>query len=145
MASSYLELSHFKNYRPNVIIIRISRIIFANYLHDSNNSVTFAATKRKRKIINHLNNATMKTTKTIARLIEHQLRINEDQYMVINDVFIKGESFATSQRLVLIKITGRQEYHIMQYWGDRSYRIIGCLWTRDEAYDELKARIHASL
>ena len=87
----------------------------------------------------------METTKTIARLIEHELNITNDQYIVINDVAIKGESKATSQHLVLIRMTGTQDYHLVQYWGDGSYRIIGCLWNRYEAYAELKARINASL
>jgi len=92
-----------------------------------------------------IGNKIMKTTKTIERLIENELNITNDQYIVINNVAIKGEATATSQHLVLIKISGKQEYHLMQHWGDGSYRIIGCLWNRDEAYAELKARIIASL
>jgi hypothetical protein len=87
----------------------------------------------------------MKTTKTIKRLIEHELDITDEQYSVLEDVAIKGEATATSQHLVLIKISGKQEYHLMQHWGGGFYRIIGCLWNRDEAYAELKARIIASL
>ena len=75
----------------------------------------------------------------------HALEITDSQYVVINDVAIKGEHKATSQHLVLIKTTDKKQYHLIQHWGDGSYRFIGCLWTRDEAYEELKARINASL
>lgn len=65
----------------------------------------------------------MKKTKTIKRIIEHELNITDDQYSVITDVAIKGEVKATSQHLVLIRMTGKQEYHLVQHWGDGSYRI----------------------
>ena len=87
----------------------------------------------------------MKTTKTIAQLIERELNITDDQYIVINEVTIRGEFKALSQHLVLFRMAGKKDFQLVQYWADGSFQIIGGLWGINEAYDELKARINASL
>ena len=76
----------------------------------------------------------MKTiTKTIENLIK--LELGED-YSVLENVFIEGTCRAINLRIVLIRYA-RKDYHIIRHWGDGSYSFIGCLWTREEAYEEL--------
>lgn len=77
-------------------------------------------------------------TKTIANLIK--LELGED-YSVLENVFISGQSRATDVRIVLIRYGHKGDFHIVRRFGDGSYQFFGCLWTKDEAYEEMYNQI----
>lgn len=77
-------------------------------------------------------------SKTIANLIK--LELGED-YSVLENVFITGQCRASDVRIVLIRYGYKSDFHIIRRFGDGSYNFFGCLWTKEEAYEEMYNQI----
>ncbi len=75
--------------------------------------------------------------KKIEETIKRELTEN---YSVIKRVFIDSPYKNTKLHLIMIR-TDCRRYHIVRYWGDHTFCIIGGFTNREEAQCELKYQV----